>query len=188
MERFLTKFLTFWMPVSRARKVLIRHKLRSWLIRKNVEKNAKIGKNVRFERHCIFTKGSEVGDYTGVDEITVFGRGKIKIGRYCRLSWGLRVHTSNHDYNGETIPFGEGNIIKDVEIGDFVWIGSDVMLLPGTKIGEGSIVQGGSVVHGVIPPCSILGGNPAKVFATRDVEKFNQLKAEGKFKTHEPGW
>ena len=56
------------------------------------------------------------------------------------------------------------------------------MILPGTKIGEGAIIQGGSVVHGEIPPYAIAGGNPAKVFKYRDIEHFKKLKAEGKFK------
>ena len=72
-------------------------------------------------------------------------------------------------------------IIKDVEIGDFVWIGTNVMILPGTKIGEGAIIQGGSVVHGEIPPLAIAGGNPCKVFKYRDKEHFEKLKAESKF-------
>ncbi len=55
------------------------------------------------------------------------------------------------------------------------------MILPGTKIGEGAIIQGGAVVHGEIPPYAIAGGNPAKVFKYRDIEHFKKLKAEGKF-------
>jgi len=37
------------------------------------------------------------------------------------------------------------------------------------------------VVHGNIPAYAIAGGNPAKVFAQRDVAHFERLKAEGKF-------
>ncbi len=72
-------------------------------------------------------------------------------------------------------------IKKDVIIDSYVWIGSRVTILPGTKIGEGAIIQGGAVVHGEIPPYSIAGGNPAKVFKTRDNRRFEQLKKEGKF-------
>ena len=43
-------------------------------------------------------------------------------------------------------------------------IGSNVTILPGTTIGEGAIIQAGAVVHGEIPPCAIVGGNPAKDF------------------------
>ena len=62
------------------------------------------------------------------------------------------------------IPYDETFKYKDVVIGDFVWIGSNVTILPGTTIGEGAIIQAGAVVHGEIPPCAIVGGNPAKDF------------------------
>ena len=52
------------------------------------------------------------------------------------------------------------------------------------QIGEGAIIQGGSVVHGEIPPCAIAGGNPAKVFKYRDIEHYNKLKNEKKFFLH----
>jgi len=113
--------------------------------------------------------------------LEVGGIGKIIIGRYCMISWDVLAMTSNHDFHGEAIPFDENTIVKDVEISDYCWVGARVMLLPGTRIGEGAIIQGGSVVHGTVPPLAICGGNPAKVFAYRDAEKFNRLKAEGKF-------
>ena len=94
----------------------------------------------------------------------------------------MRVFTRNHNYDkGDAIPYGRTYIKKDVVIGDFVWIGIQVILLPGTTIGEGAIIQAGAVVHGNIPAYAIAGGNPAKVFAQRDVEHFKRLKAEGKF-------
>ena len=91
----------------------------------------------------------------------VHGDGNVKFGNY--------IHSGVETY-----------VYKEVEIGDFVWLGSRVMILPGTKIGEGAIIQGGSVVHGEIPPYAIAGGNPAKVFKYRDIEHFKKLKAEGK--------
>lgn len=188
MERLLARLLTCWLPLPKARRKVAWHKLRSWLIAKNLGGEVKLGRNVRFERHCHFTDGSEIGDWSKLAEVDVAGQGKVKIGRYCQLSWDIMIHTSNHDYDGETLPFGSGNTVKDVTIGDCVWIGSGVMLLPGTKIGDCAIVQGGSVVHGEIPPFSIAGGNPAKVFAMRNVEKCKRQLADGKFMPHTKGW
>ena len=68
-----------------------------------------------------------------------------------------------------------------MKIDDCVWIGSNVIILPGTHIGEGAIIQAGSVVHGEIPPMAIAGGNPAKVFASRDRRHYEELKAKGRF-------
>ncbi|MGL5099075.1 MAG: acyltransferase [Fusobacteriaceae bacterium] len=52
---------------------------------------------------------------------------------------------------------------KEVEIGKNVWIGSDVFILPGTKIGDNSIVGAGAVVSGIFPKNVIIMGNPGVV-------------------------
>ena len=54
-------------------------------------------------------------------------------------------------------------------------------MLPGTEIGDGCIIQAGSVVHGKIPPLSIIGGNPAKTFSYRNKEHYEKLVQENKF-------
>ena len=86
--------------------------------------------------------------------------------------------TESHNYEGTRLPFDSTYVAKDVFVDDYVWIGAQVILLPGAHIHEGAIIQAGSVVHGDIPACAIAGGNPAKVFAHRDIERFNRLKAE----------
>ncbi|WP_425430495.1 DapH/DapD/GlmU-related protein [Chitinophaga niastensis] len=53
--------------------------------------------------------------------------------------------------------------VKPVSIADNVWIGTNVVILPGVNIGEGSIISANSVVHKDIPAMSIAGGNPAVV-------------------------
>lgn len=181
MHNFLAKLLTFWLPLPKSVKRPLRHHLRSYFAGKMAGKGVIIGEKVRFHDRSHLTPGSVIGDHTGIINLKVSGLGKIRIGRYCMIAWEVEAMTSNHDFNGEGIPFDDNTVVKDVEIGDFCWVGARTMLLPGTKIGEGCIIQGGSVVHGTIPPLSICGGNPAKVFASRDPEKYARLKAEGKF-------
>ena len=143
---------------------------------KKVEKGLHCGGWVRV------TSRTELGAHAHLNGAWVSGTGRLVIGRYFHSGDGLRIFTRNHNYDhGEAIPYDRTYIAKDVTIGDFVWIGAQVILLPGTTIGEGAIIQAGSVVHGTIPPLAIAGGNPAKVFAHRDAEHFNRLKAEGKF-------
>ena len=51
-----------------------------------------------------------------------------------------------------------------VVIGDDVWVGANVTILKGARIGSGSVVATGAVVlKGVYPEKSLLAGNPAKV-------------------------
>lgn len=90
--------------------------------------------------------------------------------------------TQNHNYDkGNAIPYDDTYIVKSIIIGDFVWLGSRVTILPGVKIGEGAIIQAGAVVSSDIPPYAIAGGNPAKVFKYRDVEHFKKMKVEKKY-------
>lgn len=50
-----------------------------------------------------------------------------------------------------------------ITIGINVWIGGSSVILPGVKIGDNSVVAGGSVVTKDVPPNVVVGGNPAKV-------------------------
>lgn len=130
--------------------------------------------------HC--TKNTIIKDNVRINGIKVDGFGNLVIGNYCQFGQDVRILTSNHDYDNNTsIPYSTDNVIKDVEIGDFSWIGTGVMILPGAKIGEGAIIQAGAVVHGEIPRCAIAGGNPAQVFKYRNIEQFDKLKEEKKF-------
>lgn len=88
----------------------------------------------------------------------------------------------SHDYKyGDKIPYGTHYMRKEVVIDDFVWLGSDVIISGNVHIGEGAIVAIGSVVVKDVPPCAIVGGNPAKIIKYRDIEQFNKLKEEGKY-------
>lgn len=57
---------------------------------------------------------------------------------------------------------------KEVHIGNNVWIGEFVSILPGVTIGDGSIIGSTSVVSKDIPAFSIAVGSPAKVIKTYD--------------------
>lgn len=70
------------------------------------------------------------------------------------------------DHNGHGIKPTERNLpgtARGIEIKDNVWLGSNVVILPGTTIGENTIVGANSVVKGEIPANVIVQGNPAKI-------------------------
>ena len=92
------------------------------------------------------------------------------------------IISSTHNYDeGKSIPYDSTEIVKNVIIEDFVWLGNRVTILPGVRIGEGSIIQAGSVIVPDIPRYAIAGGAPAKVFKKRNIEHFEKLKVEKKF-------
>jgi virginiamycin A acetyltransferase len=69
---------------------------------------------------------------------------------------------------------------KGIIIGNDVWIGLNVTILRGVKIGDGAIVAGGAVVTKDVPPYSIVGGVPARVikqrFTSQVIERLLNLK------------
>lgn len=152
---------------------LIKVKLKAKYVGKNL--TVSHVENVRVSKHTV------IGNYVSLSGIEILGSGNITIGDYCAIGKDCLISTDNHNYNGEQIPFDHTVIKKAVIIEPYVWIGARVTILPGTTIGEGAIIQAGSVVHGHIPPMSIAGGNPAKVFKQRDIEHYNKLKNEKKF-------
>ena len=55
----------------------------------------------------------------------------------------------------------------DTVIGNYVWLGYDVMLMPGVKVGDGAIIASRSVVVSDVPAYSVVGGNPTRIVKQR---------------------
>ena len=181
---FLTTFFIFNKKIRKRKKFEIKSKLKSrFIYGRNIYRNAKkVGKNIYIGGECFVSSNTIIGDNVCLNGLNISGLGEVKIGNYVHSGIECLIIAQNHNYDtANAIPYDETCILKNVEIEDFVWIGSRVTILPGTKIGEGAIIQAGAVVHGEIPPYAIAGGNPAKVFKYRDIEHFKKLKDEGKF-------
>jgi acetyltransferase-like isoleucine patch superfamily enzyme len=102
--------------------------------------------------------------------------GDILIGSDCMLSLDLYLEVSDvHPiFDG---PSGRRiNPPRPIRIGDHVWLGSRVVVMKGSDIGEGAVIGSGSVVRGRIPPRTVAAGAPAKVIR-RDVEWRRSLLA-----------
>lgn len=179
---FLSKLLICWIPGS-ARRREARRRVRSWFWSRKLRGKAVI---VGGGLYCggpvvVYCSNVKISDHANFNGAQLLGRGRIQIGRYFHSGAGLVVMTENHNYEGEAIPYDNTFRVRDVVIGDFVWIGVNVIILPGARIGKGAIIQAGSVVHGEIPDFAIAGGNPAKVFSFRDKDHFEALEREGAF-------
>ena len=180
--RFLIKLLTCWIP-GRKRRRAVRARLQTqWLSRELRRKARSVGKGLWCGGSVkVYCPAVELSDHVNFNGAFLTGRGRIRIGRYFHSGFGLTILSESHEYEGSAIPYDETFRIRDVEIGDFVWLGVNVTVLPGTRIGKGAIIQAGSVVHGTIPDYAIAGGNPAKVFAFRDKAHFDALEVAGAF-------
>ncbi|HZQ27658.1 MAG TPA: hypothetical protein VFA94_08165, partial [Acidimicrobiales bacterium] len=50
-----------------------------------------------------------------------------------------------------------------VVIGENVWVGAQVVLLAGARLGDGAIVGAATVVSGEVPPYAVVAGNPMRI-------------------------
>ncbi len=127
------------------------------------------------------TSNTYLGNHVCFNGMSMFGEGKIEIGSYFHSGSGCQIITSFHNYEGEAIPYDNSYIHKDVIIGDCVWLGNNVIILGGVSIGEGAIIQAGSVVCKDIPAYAIAGGHPAVAFKSRNIEHYKKMKEEKRF-------
>lgn len=177
----IVKFFVIFLP-SKCR-MKVKYYLLGLFSRLYVRRKAKsVGNSLTCtSSKVVVNKNTIIGDHVNFNGLEINGNGEVKIGSYFHSGKDCLILTTNHNYEGSAIPYDYTFITKPVEISDFVWLGERVIILPGTKIGEGAIIQAGAVVHGEIPPCAIAGGNPAVVFKYRDKEHFYKLKEQGKF-------
>ena len=95
--------------------------------------------------------------------------GAISIGNEVMISNNVSMAATNHGMSKD-LPMNQQPWAESpcgIEIGDNVWIGSHAILLPGCRIGSGSVVAAGAVVLGEIPPMSVCGGVPARLLKPR---------------------
>ena len=128
-----------------------------------------------------FSKTTYLGRNTNFNGMNISGCGVVRIGDNFHSGIGCMIITQNHNYEGERIPYDDKYVCKDVYIEDNVWLGHRVIVLGGVRIGEGSIIQAGSVITSSIPKYSIAGGHPAKVFSSRDASHYEKLKKLKRF-------
>ncbi len=129
---------------------------------------ARIGNLSRINGGTVLSSNTVVGENSHFNGARIYGNGKVSIGKNFHSGKGLIILTQNHNYYGLVLPYDDTYIVKDTIVEDNVWLGINVTILPGIKIGEGAIIQAGSVVVSDIPKLSIAGGNPAKTFSNRD--------------------
>ena len=163
--------------------------------------------SVCFIKNVITRPNIEVGDYTYYDDTNgadkfeehvihhyEFLGDKLIIGKFCQIASGIKIimNGANHRMSSvTTYPFNiMGNgwekvtpkledlpFKGDTIIGNDVWIGQNVTILPGVHIGDGAIIGANSVVTKDIPAYHIAGGNPCKIIRKRfNEELINYLE------------
>jgi acetyltransferase-like isoleucine patch superfamily enzyme len=106
-----------------------------------------------------------IGDNVGISEFCYFSiRGNLTIGNDVIVGPNVKIFTENHSFEISRIPFRlQGEPRSDVKIGNNVWIGSGVIILPGVLIGDNVVIAAGSIVNKNVENNSLIGGIPAKL-------------------------
>jgi acetyltransferase-like isoleucine patch superfamily enzyme len=139
------------------------------------------GREARINGPTRFNKRTRLGRNFNTNGLMVSGSGSVTIGDNFHSGKRVRIFTSSHRYNGTMVPYDREIVNYEVSIGDQVWLGEGVMIVGNVTIGEGAIVQAGSVVSSAIPAFAIAGGNPARVFKFRDIALYGENKKNGRF-------
>ena len=158
------------------------------------------GKNIFIGRGCKLSN-SQIGSHTYMGNSCCFSNAKI--GKFCSISQNVRMAIGRHPtsiyvstsplFYAERSYLGKGwNIDKkfeeytktdngySLEIGNDVWIGMNVTILEGIKIGDGAIVAACSCVVKDVPPFAVVGGVPARIikyrFSEDEIESLINLR------------
>lgn len=97
--------------------------------------------------------------------LTILDEALVTIGDDCFCGPNVSIYTACHSTN-PVERNSRREWAKPVSIGNSVWIGGDVTILPGVTIGDNCTIGAGSVVTRDIPANSVAAGNPARVIKT----------------------
>lgn len=137
----------------------------------------------------VFIGNSSVDDFSYISEKSVIY--ETTIGKFCSIGPNVRTAPGKHPTHTfvSTHPAVYSNpsnllknfskkdaysYVKQIVIGNDVWIGANALILDGVKIGDGAIIGANSIVNKDIEPYSIVGGIPSKLIKYR----FNQEEIE----------
>ena len=139
----------------------------------------KMGNHVYIMKNCqlMSPAGIKIGNHVNIGRYSILsGYSDLVIGNYVMIGPNCNILTANHGFSG----WEESMIAQPVKcgpviIGDDVWLGANVVVLPNVRIGRGAIVGANAVVTKDVEAYSIVGGVPAKLiryrFSEEEIEK-----------------
>ncbi len=117
------------------------------------------GGSITIDDNCRFNVNVHINASAG---------GKIILGRDCLIGPNVVMRTANHSFASTEVPIvSQGHDSGDIIIENDVWLGSNVVILPGVRIGKGAVIGATSVVTKDIPSMAVAVGVPAKIIKYR---------------------
>lgn len=126
------------------------------------------GRNINIEKGATFSRRLSIGDNSGLG-VNCQLQGTVTIGSNVMMGPDVLIYTTNHEFRNKDIPMQQQGYQPErpVSIGNDVWIGARVIILPGVTIGDGCVIGAGAVVTKDVPAYSVCAGNPATVVKER---------------------
>lgn len=101
-----------------------------------------------------------IGEGVWIDNLT-----RVTIGHSACISQGAYLMTGNHDYKDPAF----GLMVREIIIGDGVWVGAHAIVCPGVRMAENTVLTAGSVLQKNTSTNGIYQGNPAKYVRERRI-------------------
>ncbi len=112
---------------------------------------------------CDYGYNIEIGEnFYSNHNLVILDANKVKFGDNVFIAPNCGFYTAGHPLDYETRNKGL-EYAKPIEVGNNVWIGGNVVVLPGVTIGDNVVIGAGSIVTKDIPSNSVAVGNPCKV-------------------------
>jgi maltose O-acetyltransferase len=113
--------------------------------------------------HCDYGSRIAIGARTFVNYgCVMLDVAQIRIGAACQIANGVQLLTATHPLDPEARRLGWESA-EPITLGDNVWLGGGVIVCPGVKIGDDTVVGAGSIVTGDLPAAVVAFGNPARI-------------------------
>jgi maltose O-acetyltransferase len=140
---------------------------------------AKAGKNCYIEQpfYCDYGYNIEIGDYFYANHnLVILDDAKVTIGNYVFIAPDCGIYTAGHPIDTEQRNEGL-EYAYPITIGNNVWIGGGVKIMPGITIGDNTVIGAGSIITKNIPSNVIAVGNPCRVLrkiTDQDKERYKR--------------
>jgi len=137
----------------------------------------KVGNNYIFEPpfHCDYGYNIEIGDnFFANMNLVILDGAKVTIGNNVFIAPNVGIYTAGHPLDVERRNLGLEYAFP-INIGNNVWIGGGVSILPGVSIGDNAVIGSGSVVTKDVPANMLAAGNPCKIIreiTEKDKERY----------------
>ena len=140
-------------------------KLRSALVSKYL---SKCGKKPRVKTRAEISPNASLGDFSELGTRCMI-QANVHIGDHVIMGPDVKIYSRNHKFDSLDIPIkDQGKNYYETYVGNDVWLGANVVVTAGCRIGDHAIVAAGAVVTKDVPDFAIIAGVPAKVIKFRN--------------------